>query len=77
MTQPVLELQVETQPGVVQETPSPNHHQGRLEPPTGRIIGSPPHRQFILQQHPIKYLMGSMRQKARVKGAGRIKGKDV
>ena len=36
-----------------------------------------PHRKFILQEHPIKWLMDSMRHKAGVKGAGGIKGKDV
>lgn len=55
--------------------PTP-HNQGGLEPPAGKGPGAP-HRKFILQEHPIKWLMDSMRHKAGVKGAGEIKGKDV
>lgn len=60
-------------------SPPPPHlpqNQGRLELPAGKRPGAP-HRKFILQEHPIKWLMDSMRHKAGVKGAGEIKGKDV
>lgn len=49
-----------------------------LPPPTTTKVGwNCQARKFILQEHPIKWLMDSMRHKAGVKGAGGIKGKDV
>ena len=56
--------------------PPPHYHQGRRELPAGEPSGAP-HRKFILQEHPVKWLMDSMRHKAAAEGAGRVKGKDV
>lgn len=49
-------------------SPLPHGHQGQGELPAGKPSGAP-HRKFILQEHPIKWLMDSMRHKAGVKGA--------
>ena len=56
--------------------PPPHYHQGRPELPAGEPSGAP-HRKFSLQEHPVKWLMDSMRRKAAAKRAGGVKGKDV
>lgn len=49
--------------------PPSHYHQGGLELPAGKPSGAP-HRKFMLQERPIKWLMDSMRHNAGVKGAG-------